>query len=139
MPALDFDHDDVLAPLLAPKTIGRKVAPMARKPALELRAADRLRRERIASIAFGEALDECGLSNVAVAELWNTTESVVRGIRQRQRALSYVQFRALPKNVRDVLDRKTDERRDLVDSLPLLPESLRPGSVPVANDHYPTR
>jgi hypothetical protein len=129
--------DPVLAPLLRPRTLGKSgTYAMAPKPALQAKDPEKLRRERVIALAFGDVIDAAGLSNCDVADLWGCSEVIVRNVRSRKCPLAYDKVLALPKDVRAALDAEAERRMSLNDSLPMVDESLRAASALTANDHY---
>ena len=75
-----------------------KALPMARKPALEAREAERLRDERLMAMAFGATLDLLGISNVEAGE-WLGGESTVRRLRAREKPLGARHLAKMPPHV----------------------------------------
>ena len=131
--------DSLIDSLLRPKRIGR-VSGFAHKPALRRADPDGFVREQVTAVAFGLVLDEMRIANTTIASVWGVSESIVRGVRNRNRPLSYAKVHALPEDLRAALDRKTDDLMDrlrrLRASLPPVDESLR--ALLPSNDDFTT-
>lgn len=88
------------------KTIGRVSGthPVAfvRKPALEAREAERIRRERLMAVAFRSTLFLFGVSNVKAGE-WIGGESLVRRLLKRERAITAYHLAKMPPDFADAL------------------------------------
>lgn len=92
----------------------------AKKPALEAREAERIRRERLMAMALGATLRMLGISNVKAGE-WLGGESVVRRLLSRERSITAYHLTQIPPHVRDAL-------------LVAFDQVLRPAENDVAND-----
>lgn len=131
--------DPLLSSLVRPKLSSRSgsypAVTMAPKPALQARDAERLRRERVMAFVFGEMLAARGITNGEAASWFGVVENVVRGMRDRKRPITGMHLVQMPEDFADALLAETRKRIALNDSLPMLPEALRPGNVAPHNDH----
>lgn len=122
MPPLARDSESPIAVVVEPraKTLGKFPVAFARKPALEAREAERIRRERLMAMALGATLRLLGISNVKAGE-WLGGESVVRRLLSRERSITAYHLTQMPPHVREAL-------------LVAFDQVLRPAENDVGND-----
>ena len=89
-----------MPPVAVVATPRAKALVMARKSAMALREAERLRQERLMALAFGMTLDLRGVSNVLAGSWLGCGEVRIRDLRSRKAPLSGMHIYRMPEDFR---------------------------------------